>query len=218
MTGVLSDDQATLFRKRGLISLQLSPMCVSSSSSGDNHDGNGEPAARCSHFGRALPNMHDFVCRAWYSEARNLVARATVVWRAPAFPSAGQTTHLAVGRCRSSIATAQIVQAAQSDAPGLRGRHRRARTGDELGEIGCEDADVETTDRSSDEHHRGIDAAADKKFGQLARDAACCPRRRTRVAASYPCVVIAADTRESSNLRLDEAPVGARAHRSSIRE
>jgi hypothetical protein len=84
-------------------------------------------------------------------------------------------------------------------------------TCDVLRVIGCEDADVETTARSSDEHHRASDPAADEKFGQLPRDAACCPRRRTRVAVPYPCAIIGADTRESSNLRLDEAPVGARA-------
>jgi hypothetical protein len=45
-------------------------------------------------------------------------------------------------------------------------------TCDVLRVIGCEDADVETTARSPDEHDRGIDPAADQKFGQLARDAA----------------------------------------------
>jgi hypothetical protein len=84
-------------------------------------------------------------------------------------------------------------------------------TCDVLRVIGCEDADVETTARSSDEHYWAIDPAADEKFGQLARDAACCPRRRTRVAVPYPCAVVGTDTRESRNLRLDEAPVGARA-------
>src|SRR5215211_2472382 len=84
-------------------------------------------------------------------------------------------------------------------------------TCDVLRVIGCEDANVETTARGPDEHQRVINPAADEEFGQLAGDAACCPRRRTRIAVPDPCAVIAADTRESTNLRLDEAPAGARA-------
>ena len=75
--------------------------------------------------------------------------------------------------------------------------------------VGGEDAHVETTDRGPGEHHRAIDPAADEKFSQLTRDPACSPRRRTRVAVPHPPSVITADPCESSNLRLDEAPVGA---------
>ena len=50
VTGVVSDYETSSFRQGGLISLQLSPICVGSSSTGDDHDRNGEPAARGSNF------------------------------------------------------------------------------------------------------------------------------------------------------------------------
>ena len=63
VTGVLSDDQTSSFRERGLISLQLPPIRVGSSSTGDNHHGNCELAARGPDFGRAFADMPDFVRR-----------------------------------------------------------------------------------------------------------------------------------------------------------
>src|SRR2546430_1963864 len=84
--------------------------------------------------------------------------------------------------------------------------------------IGSEHADVETRDGGPDEHHRSANSAADEEFGQLARDAACCPRRRAAIAVTHTCPVVGADTRESSNIRLDEAPVSTRAAESRVED
>ena len=84
--------------------------------------------------------------------------------------------------------------------------------------IGSEHADVETRDGGPDEHHRSANSAADEEFGQLARDAACCPRRRAGIAVTHTCPVVGAGTRESSNIRLDEAPVSTRAAESRVED
>jgi hypothetical protein len=46
-----------------LIALQLPPILVGSSATGDDDDRNGELAARAPDFRRTLPNMNDFVSR-----------------------------------------------------------------------------------------------------------------------------------------------------------
>src|SRR6185295_12019741 len=77
--------------------------------------------------------------------------------------------------------------------------------------IGGEHTDVETRDGGSDEHHRSGNSAAVEEFGQLARDAACCPRRWARITVTHPCPVIGAHARKSSDVRLDKVPTSARA-------
>ena len=84
--------------------------------------------------------------------------------------------------------------------------------------IGSEHTDVETRDRGADEHYRSDIPAAGEEFGQLVRDAACCPRRRPGIAVTHTCPVVGADTRESSNIRLDEAPVSTRAAESRVED
>src|SRR5438034_2287281 len=73
-----------------------------------------------------------------------------------------------------------------------------------------EDARRETTDRGADESCRSANAAAVEKLRELARDAACGPGRGTRIAVPHSRAVVRADLRESRDLRLDEAPIGAR--------
>ena len=63
VTGLFSDHQTSSIRQRGLILLQLSPILIGSSATGDDEDRDGELAARAPHFGHALPNMNDFVSR-----------------------------------------------------------------------------------------------------------------------------------------------------------
>src|SRR5437899_547208 len=53
--------------------------------------------------------------------------------------------------------------------------------------IGREHTDVETRDGGPDEHHRSGNPAAAEECGQLARDAACCPRRWARIAVTHTC-------------------------------
>ena len=84
--------------------------------------------------------------------------------------------------------------------------------------IGSEHADVETRDGGSDEHDRSTNSTADEEFGQLARDAACCPRSRAGVAVTHTSPVVGADPRESSNIRLDGAPVSTRAAESRVED
>jgi hypothetical protein len=84
--------------------------------------------------------------------------------------------------------------------------------------IGSEHAHVETRDRGPDEHYGSANPAADEEFGQLARDAACGARRRAGIAVTHTCPVVGADTCESSNIRLDEAPVSTRAAESRVED
>ena len=84
--------------------------------------------------------------------------------------------------------------------------------------IGSEHADVETRDGGADEHDRSGNPAAGEEFGQLARDAACGPRRRAGIAVTHACPVVGADTRESRNSRLDEAPVSSRAAEARVED
>src|SRR6478672_7851135 len=84
--------------------------------------------------------------------------------------------------------------------------------------IGSEHPDVETRDGGSDEHDWSVNSAAGQEFGQLTCDAACCPRRRAGIAVTHTCPVVGADTRESSNIRLDEAPVSSRAAETRVED
>jgi hypothetical protein len=64
VTGLSSNHQTSSFRERGEILLQLSPILVSSSCTGDDDDRDREFPARASDFRHGLPNVHDFVsCR-----------------------------------------------------------------------------------------------------------------------------------------------------------
>jgi hypothetical protein len=84
--------------------------------------------------------------------------------------------------------------------------------------IGGEHADIETGDGGAHEHDRSANPAAGEEFVQLARDAACGPRRRAGIAVTHTCPVVGADTRESSNIRLDEAPVSTRAAETRVED
>ena len=64
--------------------------------------------------------------------------------------------------------------------------------------IGREHTDVEPRDGGPDQHHRSGNPATREEFGQLARDAACGPRRRPGIAVAHTCPVVGADTREPS--------------------
>ena len=99
----------------------------------------------------------------------------------------------------------------------MRGVHEHE-TRDAVGVIGREHAHVETRDGRADEHRRTIDPAAAEQFRQLARDPACCPRRRPGIAVTHTCPVVGADTRESSDFRLHEPPVSARAAESRVED
>jgi hypothetical protein len=87
------------------------------------------------------------------------------------------------------------------------GRIHEYETRGALRVIGSEHTNVETRDGGADEHHRSGNPATRDEFGEFARDAARCPRRRARIAVTHTCPVVGADTRESGNIRLDEAPV-----------
>lgn len=55
-----------------------------------------------------------------------------------------------------------------------------------VGVIGREDASVESAAGRSYQHHRSANPTAGEQFGQLARDAAGCPRRRAGIAVAHP--------------------------------
>jgi hypothetical protein len=64
VTGLSSDHQTSSFRERGEILLQLPPILISSSCTGDDDDRDREFPARASDFRHGLPNVNDFVsCR-----------------------------------------------------------------------------------------------------------------------------------------------------------
>src|SRR5262245_16459622 len=84
--------------------------------------------------------------------------------------------------------------------------------------IGSEHTDAETRDGGPDEHHWFGHPAAGEKFGELGRDAACGPRRWPRIAVTHARPVVGADTRESGDLRLDEAPARTRAAETRVED
>jgi hypothetical protein len=101
---------------------------------------------------------------------------------------------------------------------GFVGRIHKDETRGALRVIGREDTDIETCDRGPDEHHRSGNPASVEEFGQLACDAACCPRRWARIAVTHTCPVIRAHARKSSDVRLDKDPTSARATEACVED
>jgi hypothetical protein len=62
VTGLFGNDLTSAFRKRDLITLQVSPCRIGASRTGHHHHRNRELSARSPDFRRALANMDDFVC------------------------------------------------------------------------------------------------------------------------------------------------------------
>ena len=78
----------------------------------------------------------------------------------------------------------------------LVGGIHKHQTRDAVRVIRCEDANVETAAGRPYQHHRSANPTAAEEFGQLARDAAGCPRGRAGIAVAQACSVVGAHTRE----------------------
>ena len=100
----------------------------------------------------------------------------------------------------------------------LVGGIHKHQTRDAVRVIRCEDANVETAAGRPYQHHRSANSTAAEEFGQLARDAAGCPRGRAGVAVAQACSVVGAHTRESRDIRLDETPASAHAAESRVED
>jgi hypothetical protein len=84
--------------------------------------------------------------------------------------------------------------------------------------IVSKDTNVEAGDGFPDEHDGSGNSAAREEFSQLACDPACRPRRGPGIAVAHARSIAGADPRESSNLRLDKAPAGARAPETRVED
>jgi len=84
--------------------------------------------------------------------------------------------------------------------------------------IGSKDTNIEAGDGFPDEHDAPGNPATREEFRQLACDPACCPRRGPGIAVAHAGPIVGADTRESSNLRLDKAPASTRAAETRVED
>jgi len=96
------------------------------------------------------------------------------------------------------------------------GRVDEHETCDTIRVIGRENADAETAAGGADEHQRSANPASVEQRGELAGEAASRAGRRPRVAVTQAGAVIRADPSKSSDVRLDESPVSARAAQAGL--